>query len=126
VRKRRYAMKRSSVSQVKKEKRDRRADVTPGMTRRGFLTYLGVGSAALAAGSTGVLPRTVGARDNFSGAPSTPYRDETAGDFELSFDPIEPTDADKLVLSEGYKFDTIPGGESRSPGIETSGTTTTT
>ncbi len=100
-------MKRSKVSQVKKEKRDRGADVAPGMTRRSFLTYLGVGSAALAAGSTGVLPGTAAAREGFTSAPSTPYRDETAGGFELVFDPIEPTDADKLVLPEGYKFDIV-------------------
>lgn len=100
-------MKRSKVSQVKKEKRDRGADVAPGMTRRGFLTYLGVGSAALAAGSAGVLPGSAAAREGFSSAPSTPYKDETAGGFELAFDPIVPTDADKLVLPEGYKFDII-------------------
>jgi hypothetical protein len=100
--------KRSSVQQIKKEKRDRRADVTPGMTRRSFLTFLGVGSAALAVGSAGVAPKSAGAQEaGFAGAASTPYKSASAGSFALSFEPIEPTDADELVLPEGFKFDII-------------------
>jgi secreted PhoX family phosphatase len=99
--------KRSSVQQVKKEKRDRRVDVAAGMTRRSFLTFLGVGSAALAAGSAGVAPRPAGAQVPFAGAASTPYRSGAAGAFELSFEPIEPSAADELILPEGFKFDII-------------------
>ena len=99
--------KRIGVQGIKKEKRDRRADVAPGMTRRSFLTYLGVGSAALAAGSSGALARSAGAREKFVSGSSTPFRDESAKDFELTFDPIEPSDADELVLPEGFKFDII-------------------
>src|SRR5918998_4309645 len=49
-------VRKSSVQRIKKEKRDVRVDPAPaGMTRRRFLTFLGTGSAALAAGSSGVL-----------------------------------------------------------------------
>jgi len=99
--------KKIGVQGIKKEKRDRRADVPPGMTRRSFLTYLGVGSAALAAGSAGVLNKPAGAQEGFTGAASTPYRSASAGSFGLSFDPIEPSDADELVLPGGFKFDII-------------------
>jgi len=99
---------RPSVQRIKKEKRDRRADVTPGMSRRSFLTFLGAGSAALAAGSAGVATRPAGAQaEGFAGAASTPYRSGSARAFELSFEPIEPSSADELVLPEGFKFDII-------------------
>ena len=97
----------SGVQKIKKEKRDRRVEAAPGMTRRSFLTYLGVGSAALAAGSAGVAAGPAGAQEGFAGAASTPYRVGPGDGFALSFDPIEPTDADKLVLPEGFKFDII-------------------
>jgi secreted PhoX family phosphatase len=100
--------KKPSVQQIKKEKRDRRADLAPGMTRRSFLTYLGVGSAALATGNAGMTTRPAGAQvEGFRGAASTPYTSASAGSFGLSFEPIEPTDADELVLPEGFKFDII-------------------
>ncbi|MDP8901854.1 MAG: DUF839 domain-containing protein, partial [Actinomycetota bacterium] len=97
----------SGVQRIKKEKRDRRADFSPGVTRRTFLTFLGAGSAALAAGSAGLTAGPAGAQEGFSGAASTPYRSDSAGSFGLSFEPIEPTDADELVLPEGFKFDII-------------------
>jgi hypothetical protein len=97
----------SGVQRIKKEKRERRADVSPGVTRRSFLTFLGAGSAALVAGSAGVATGPAGAQEGFSGAASTPYRGDSAGSFGLSFEPIEPTDADELVLPEGFKFDII-------------------
>ena len=99
--------KNSGVQGIKKEKRDRRADVTPGMTRRSFLTYLGAGSAALAAGSAGVLNKPAEAQEGFTGAASTSYEGESARGFELAFDPIEPSDADELILPEGFKFNII-------------------
>ena len=44
------------VQRIKKQKRGKAVEPTPaGMTRRRFLTYLGAGSAALTAASTGVL-----------------------------------------------------------------------
>src|SRR3712207_9568028 len=45
-----------SVRRIKSEKRNLPVEPAPGgMSRRRFLTYLGTGSAALAAGSAGVL-----------------------------------------------------------------------
>ena len=45
-----------SVRRIKREKRDLRVEPAPGgMSRRRFLTFLGTGSTALAAGSAGVL-----------------------------------------------------------------------
>ncbi|MEJ7842682.1 MAG: twin-arginine translocation signal domain-containing protein [Rubrobacter sp.] len=46
---------RPSVQRIKKEKRDLDLQPPEGMSRRRFLTFLGTGSAALAAGSSGVL-----------------------------------------------------------------------
>ncbi len=44
------------VMRIKREKRERRVEPAPaGLTRRRFLTFLGAGSAALAAGSAGVF-----------------------------------------------------------------------
>jgi hypothetical protein len=45
-----------SVRRIKREKRNLPVELAPsGMSRRRFLTFLGTGSAALAAGSAGVL-----------------------------------------------------------------------
>ena len=100
--------KKQSVQQIKQEKRDRLVEPAPeGMSRRNFLTYLGVGSAALAAGSTGITARPAGAQEGFTGAASTPYGSTSAEISELSFTPIEPTAADELVLPEGFKYDII-------------------
>ena len=93
--------RRSGVQQIKKEKRDRRADVAAGMTRRSFLTYLGVGSAALAAGSAGMAARPAAAQVPFAGAASTPYRSGSTGAFQLSFEPIEPSAADEVRGGRG-------------------------
>ena len=101
---------KSSVQQIKKEKRDRLVEPPrPGVTRGAFLTYLGAGSAALAAASAGVLTRSAGAQqgEGFAGAASTPYLDSASEPPELSFEPIEPSAEDKLILPEGFKFDII-------------------
>jgi secreted PhoX family phosphatase len=103
---------KSSVQRIKKEKRDRRTEPPPaGMTRRNFLTYLGAGSAALAAGSAGMLPRNATAQEQLAEqrfqSSSTPYEDPAADGLELSFQPIEPSSEDKLILPEGFKYDII-------------------
>ncbi|MBA2441093.1 MAG: DUF839 domain-containing protein [Rubrobacter sp.] len=76
------------------------------MSRRSFLTFLGAGSAALAAGSAGVLPKSAEAQQ-FSAGASTPFRDDAAGAVKLFFNPIERTDADELVLAEGFRYDIV-------------------
>ena len=103
-------IERRSVQQTKKEKRDRRTVSADGMTRRSFLTFLGMGSAALAAGSSGVLPREAAAlqgSENFAGAASTPYPDAGANGAGINFTPIEASSADELILPEGYKYDVV-------------------
>jgi uncharacterized protein len=99
---------------IKKDKRDRTVDPAPaGLSRRRFLTYLGTGSAALAAASTGVLTGCAeseeqGSSQNGSGsgeqAQSPVGSQGGSGPF---FEPIEASDADELRLPEGYKFDFI-------------------
>ena len=83
------------------------------MSRRRFLTYLGTGSAALAA-SSGILAGCAqteeqGAQEQGSSkgqnAPQT--SGGSGGNAELFFEPIEPSDADELRLPEGFKYDTI-------------------
>lgn len=64
----------SSVQRIKQEKRDRRTEPAGGMTRRRFLAYLGVGSAALATGGTGVMadPARAQGVEAFEGAAPPP------------------------------------------------------
>lgn len=99
------------VREIKTEKRHAEVEPAPlGMTRRRFLTFLGVGSGALAAGSTGVL----GANAQEETTESTNGEAaETAGSSgggetpQPFFTPIEPTDEDDIILPEGFKYDVI-------------------
>ena len=100
--------KLGAVQKIKKEKRDREVGVDSEVSRRGFLTFLGAGSAALAAGSAGVFPREAGAQagaSQFVAGASTPYR-EPLGRINF-FSPIAPSDADELILPEGFRYDII-------------------
>jgi secreted PhoX family phosphatase len=105
-------VRKSSVQRIKKEKRDVRVDPAPaGMTRRRFLTFLGTGSAALAAGSSGVLAgcsegQEQEASQNGSSngeASRAPVQDGGPSFFK----PIEPADVDDVVLPEGFKYEII-------------------
>ncbi len=108
------------VQRIKKQKRDKAVEPAPaGMTRRRFLTYLGAGSAALTAASTGVLAGCAegqqgeGASNGSSGSAAQ----GNAGSGEPSFRPIEPSDADELVLPEGYRYDIVrKWGDEVAPG----------
>ena len=95
------------IQRIKSEKRNQRVEPGPlGMTRRRFLTYLGAGSAALTAGSAGVLPGSAEAQQqgaNKAGA----QNGKAASGGGAPFKPIEPSDADELVLPEGYKYEII-------------------
>ena len=65
-------VKQPSIFRIKKEKRGRHTGATAvGMSRRRFLTFLGTGSAALAAGSPGVLPKGARAQEGTNGAAGT-------------------------------------------------------
>jgi uncharacterized protein len=98
------------VRRVKREKRDRCIEPAPaGMTRRRFLTFLGVGSAALATGSTGILAGCVGSGERRGAveAAEEAAAPAVAGARGLFFEPIEPTDEDELILPRGFKYDVV-------------------
>jgi secreted PhoX family phosphatase len=102
-----------SIKRIKGEKRDLRLEPAPaGMTRRRFLTFLGTGSAALAAASSGVLVGCSEGQEegaNRRGSQNGEAAQAPAGGNggAPSFRPIEPSAADELVLPEGYNYDII-------------------
>ena len=109
------------VQRIKKQKRDKAVEPAPaGMTRRRFLTYLGAGSAALTAASTGVLAGCAEGQqgeDGSNGSSEGSAGQGNAGSGEPSFRPIEPSDADELVLPEGYRYDIVrKWGDEVAPG----------
>jgi uncharacterized protein len=90
-----HVAKEPDVVRIKREKRERRLEsALIGMTRRRFLTFLGAGSAALAAGSAGT-PRmsvpvgSVGGGD--AAVIGSVAEAQAAQASRLSFTPIEPT-----------------------------------
>ena len=106
--------KEPSVQRTKREKRLHPVEPVPsGLSRRRFLTFLGTGSAALAAGSAGVLSgcaqgKEQGSKDQGSqkGA-SASTGGKAGGKPSSSFQPIEPSDADELVLPQGFRYEII-------------------
>lgn len=103
---------KSSVQRIKKEKRDVAVDPAPnGMSRRRFLTFLGTGSAALAAGSAGILNGGAGAQETTgataSNGQTSPAATDPDGGSQAFFKPIEPTAEDDLILAENFKYDII-------------------
>ena len=99
------------VRRIKQEKRDRRAEPAPaGMTRRRFLTFLGAGSAALTAGSAGVLTSCGAEGQGGEGAPESANagaRGQAAEGDASFFKPIEASAADDVVLPEGFRYDIV-------------------
>ena len=94
-----------SVRRIKSEKRNLPVELAPsGMSRRRFLTFLGTGSAALAAGSAGVLTGCVqsgeqgSAKQEFQQGKSAPTGSGESGASPSFFKAIEPTDKDDLLL----------------------------
>ena len=82
------------------------------MSRRRFLTFLGTGSAALAAGSAGVLTGCAeseeqGAANHESQNGEPAPTGGQAGDSSAFFKAIEPSDKDDLVLPEGFRYEII-------------------
>lgn len=103
---------KSSVQRLKKEKRSLNVDPAPsGMSRRRFLTFLGTGSAALAAGNTGVLSGCSQAEEGTAATTSngqtSPASTNSGGGTQAFFKPIEPTDKDDVVLPEGFEYKVI-------------------
>ncbi len=105
--------KRPSVQRTKREKRDHPIEPVPSrLSRRRFLTFLGTGSAAVAAGSTGVLTGCAQgeeqvSKDRASHNGESASTGDEAGGKPPSFQPIEPSDADELVLPEGFRYEII-------------------
>ncbi|MDP9485237.1 MAG: PhoX family protein, partial [Actinomycetota bacterium] len=101
------------VRRIKQEKRGKAIEpAAVGMTRRRFLTFLGAGSAALTAGSTGVLAGCAQGQDEGAAAGGAQDGGQGQGGdagagAEAFFEPIEPSDADDLILPEGYKYDLV-------------------
>ena len=105
---------RPSVQRIKKEKRDLEIQPPEGISRRRFLTFLGTGSAALAAGSSGVLVGCAEGEEqgqqggsqgqsDSSGSSGSSSGQQTAA----SFNAIEPSDEDDVVLPEGFKYEVV-------------------
>ena len=91
------------VVRIKRKKRERPVEPAPaGLTRRRFLTFLGAGSAALAAGSVGT-PTGVGDTPAIGGVSEA----RAAQASRLSFTPIEPSGDDEVVLPRGFKYDIV-------------------
>ncbi len=73
-----------SVRRIKSEKRNMPVEPAPaGMSRRRFLTFLGTGSAALAARTAGLLP------ESQRGFPSVELRDEHRAGLPNAFARLE-------------------------------------
>jgi uncharacterized protein len=99
------------VRRIIQEKRNLLIEPAPSsMTRRRFLTFLGAGSAALTAGSAGVLTGCAGGQEEGtrnSSSGKAARAGETDGGSQPFFRPIEASDADELVLPEGFTYDLI-------------------
>ena len=102
-----------SIRRIKREKRNLPVELAPsGISRRRFLTFLGTGSAALAAGSAGVLTGCAKSEEQGSAnqgsqhSESAPAGGETAGSPSF-FEAIEPSDKDDLVLPKGFRYEII-------------------
>jgi uncharacterized protein len=102
-----------SVQRIKKEKCDIEVEPAPaGVSRRRFLTFLGTGSAALAAGSAGILGcsnESQGASQNDSGKKGGEQAQSSSDprNGRSSFSAIDPTDEDDIVLPEGFEYTII-------------------
>jgi secreted PhoX family phosphatase len=79
-----------------------------GMSRRRFLTFLGTGSTALAAGSAGVLTGCARSEEqNSTKQESQSGESVPTGGSPSFFKAIEPTDKDDLVLPEGFGYEIV-------------------
>ena len=102
-----------SVQRIKKEKRAREVEPANGVSRRRFLTFLGMGSAALAAGSSGLL---VGCAEGEEGGQQGGSQERSSSGSSGSsggqqaaapFGPIQPSDEDDIKLPDGFKYEVV-------------------
>ncbi len=98
-----------NVMQIKHEKRVQEVPPgVPGVARRRFLTYLGSGVAALAAASAGVFTAESDLTEA-APAPQTTSGDDTGRQQAPApfFAPIAPSDADDILLPQGYRYSVV-------------------
>ncbi|WP_084786869.1 PhoX family protein [Bacillus tuaregi] len=76
------------------------------INRRKFLTYVGTGAAALTVASTGLggLAPKVEAKGRDAANNLFGFNKKVSG---LTFKPIEPSDADDVILPKGYKYEVV-------------------
>jgi hypothetical protein len=108
-----YVKKGPSVQRTKGEKRDHPIDPVPsGLIRLRFLTFLGTGSPALAVGSARALTSCAQgeeqrSKDEGSQNGKSASTGGKTGGKPTSFQPIEFSDTDELVLPEGFRYEII-------------------
>jgi hypothetical protein len=108
-----YVKKRPSVQRTKREKRDHPIEPVPsGLIRWRFLTFLGTGSAAMAASTARVLTSCAqgeeqGSKDRASQNGESASTGGKTGGKPTSFQPIEFSDNDEPVLPEGFRYEII-------------------
>ena len=76
------------------------------INRRKFLTYVGTGAAALTVATTGLggLAPKVEAKGRDAANNLFGFNKKVSG---LNFKPIQPSDADDIVLPKGYKYEVV-------------------
>jgi secreted PhoX family phosphatase len=103
-----YVKKSPRVQRTKTEKRDHPIEPVPsGLIRRRSLTFLDTGSAGLAAGSTRVLTSCAQGEEQGSKNGDSASTGGKFGGKPTSFQPIEFSDTDELVLPEGFRYEII-------------------
>ncbi len=100
-----------SVRRIKQEKRDVEVGPADGMSRRRFLTFLGTGSAALAAGSSGVLVGCAEGEEQGQQGQASQESGSSGGaagrQARAAFTPVQPSEDDDIVLPDGFRYDVV-------------------
>jgi uncharacterized protein DUF839 len=98
-------VKKGRASSAQREEHDHPIDPVPsGLIRRRFLAVLDTGSASLAAGSARVLTSYVQGEEQGSQNGESVSTSGKAGGKPTSVHPIEFSDTDELILSEGFRY----------------------
>jgi hypothetical protein len=98
-------VKKGRASSAQREEHDHPIDPVPsGLIRRWFLAVLNTGSASLAAGSARVLTSYVQGEEQGSQNGESVSTSGKTGGKPTSVKPIEFSDTDELILSEGFRY----------------------
>jgi Bacterial protein of unknown function (DUF839) len=101
-------VKKGRASSAQREEHDHPIDPMPsGLIRRRFLAVLDTGSAALAARSARVLTRYVQGEERGSQNGESASTSGKTGGKPTSVQPIEFSDTDEVILSEGFCYEII-------------------